>query len=356
MFHFFQNFLIFVTQETGNAPELLHDIFKMALNLGLLKINVLIHNGDAPMWSLYFYKPYLQSCHSIDVIKIETFSPENYTNELDMPFNSLFASSQLEFPKCPLFVSVFPFEPFVIIHNVNGSIIFTGLDITIVNEIAETLHLVPIYLLAKKRGIIYQNGTATGAVGMVINEVANMTIGNFALSLDRVRTMSYTKSYCQNALKFVFKNSGETTPLAKLMSPFQTIVWISVAFLLSISILIILLTKNLSLRQRHFIIGGQMNRTPILNMMNALIGNAISNPKMTHLQTFGVFARTLLLLWLLFWLVVRNSYQGSLYDSLQSQRAKSPFDTVENVRMSSANIYVSNVGSGFIPENFNRKR
>lgn len=155
------------------------------MDLGLLEVNVLIQDDDAPMWSLYFYKPFRRHCHSIDVVKIETFTPQNYTNTLGVQsFDSLFAERQFKFTNCPLYVSTMTFEPFVITQKGNGSIKFDGFDVTIVNEIAKTLRLVPVYILPpdrKKRGFIYPNGTANGAVGMVINGAANMTIGNYAV-------------------------------------------------------------------------------------------------------------------------------------------------------------------------------
>lgn len=359
-FHLTQSFLIVITQEIPNVQEFLHDIFKVPMSLGLLNVNILIENNDAPMWSLFFYKPYIRSCNSIDVIKIETFSPDNYTNELNVSYIDLFPSRQFKFNHCPLYVSTFSIDPFVIIRNLNGFTTFDGLDVIIVNEIAKTLNLVPIFMLApdkKNRGIIYPNGTATGAMKMVLDGTANLTVGSYALSLQRVNAMAYSKSYSQNSFIFAFKESVQlATPLARLMSPFQTNVWISITFLLIVSILVILLTKKLSMRQRHFIIGGQMNRTPILNMLNASIGNVIPNPMMTHGRSFGVFARTLSILWLFFWLIVRNTYQDSLYETLHSQRVKSPFDTIEKVKLSNVNIYIISTTIIFIPDAFNRAR
>lgn len=191
---------------------------------------------------------------------------------------------------------------------------------------------------------------------MVVDGDANMTIGTYALSLERVSVMSYSKSYSENKFILAYKESSQlATPLARLMSPFESYVWISIAFLLMISILVILLTKKLPLRQRHFIIGGKLNRTPILNMINTLIGNAVSNPRMTQRQYFSIFARTLCILWLFFWVVVRNSYVGSLYGTLQNQQVASPYDTVEKVRMSKAKIYITGTATNLL-EGFDDKR
>lgn len=184
-----------------------------------------------------------------------------------------------------------------------------------------------------------------------------MTIGTYALSIDRVSVMSFTRSYMQHAFVFAFAESAVfSTPIGQLLAPFQDSVWMLIALLLVISILFILLSKRLSAHRRHFIIGGRMNRTPVLNMLNALIGNVIPNRMMTQPTYFSTFSRTLTILWLLFWLIVRNAYEGSLYESLQSQRAKPLYDTVEEVRKSGAKINVISSAVGLIPDGFDRKK
>lgn len=161
----------------------------------------------------------------------------------------------------------------------------------------------------------------------------------------------------QHAFVFAFVlNTERLTSIQRLLEPFQDNLWILIGVLLIISTIIILLLKKLPERQRHFIIGGQVNRTPILNMWNVVIGNVIPNPRMVHIQYFGVFARTLCLLWIILWLVVRSSYESSLYEFLESQRIKSPFDTVEKVRLSNAKIHVTKNGVSFIPDVFDKKR
>lgn len=184
-----------------------------------------------------------------------------------------------------------------------------------------------------------------------------MTVAAYSPSLERVRVMAYTVSYSRNALLFAFIEKLQfATPLARLMAPFQSYVWICIAVLLAVSISVILLTRKLSARQRHFIIGGRVNRTPIMNMLNVLIGNVIANPIMNYGTYFGIFARSLFLLWIFFWLVVRNSYQGSMFDYLQNQRGTSLYDTIDKVRLSNVHINVVSTGVSLIPESLNKKR
>lgn len=143
------------------------------MNFGLLGVNVLMNDENMPEWSLYYYKPYTQNCYSFEIIKTVTFSPDNCTNAMNSTYDDLFSSRQIEFPNCLLIISTFAIEPFVILRKAtDGSITYDGIDIKIVNEITKTLNLRPIYVQApdgKKRGVIYKNGTATGAIKMVKN-------------------------------------------------------------------------------------------------------------------------------------------------------------------------------------------
>lgn len=108
--------------------------------------------------------------HSIR-IQIETFSPKNYTKELNVFSFNLYPQRQFKFPECKLNIATYAVEPFVIIENLtNGTVTFRGVDVIIATEIARKLNLTPIYMQApdtEKRGIIFPNGTATGSIKLV---------------------------------------------------------------------------------------------------------------------------------------------------------------------------------------------
>lgn len=99
-----------------------------------------------------------------------------------------------------------------------------------------------------------------------------------------------------------------------------------------------------------------MNRTPIMNMLNVLIGNVIANRNINYGSYIGVFARSLFLLWIFFWLVVRNSYQGSMFDFLQNQREESLYDTTEKVRLSNVPINIVSTALSLFPDDFDKAR
>lgn len=153
--------------------ELLHDLFAITLNVGLVNVNILIENENTAIWSLHFYLPYIQNCHSFTVLQLDSYSPQNYTHHLNTSFRNLFPPKMLKLANCPLYVATFPFPPFVIVQQPigdNDQTKYNGIDVILVNHISKTLNLMPKYIQSSdvnKRGIIYKNGSATGAFGMV---------------------------------------------------------------------------------------------------------------------------------------------------------------------------------------------
>lgn len=172
-FHLDQEFLIVVTKSTQNTTKTLHDIFSIILNVGLFNVNVLIENKQKTLWSLHFYRPYAHDCYGFTVSEIGTFLPQNYSNLLNISVKNVFPSKKFKFHGCPLYVATFSFPPFVIVQqpsNESDQLIYDGIDIILVNHISKTLNLIPKYIQsadADKRGMIFKNGTATGAIGMV---------------------------------------------------------------------------------------------------------------------------------------------------------------------------------------------
>lgn len=171
----------------------------------------------------------------------------------------------------------------------------------------------------------------------------NLTIGGYVLSQERSRIFSGSNPYLQASFGFCFKQSDAYLPLRRLTAPFRILIWRIICVLLLLSMAIILLTKKLSPKWRHFIISGRINRDPILKMWTAVLGNPI-----TFKPNFGNFARTLTLLWILLWLIIRSSYQGALYTYLQSHRMSSPYDTLEKIQASDCKIITSLSGFYFL--------
>lgn len=138
----------------------------------------------------------------------------------------------------------------------------------------------------------------------------------------------------------VLPSEDISTALERLLAPFSPILWHSIGVCIGLAMIIISFTKKLTRRRRHFIIGGYLNSTPILNMWNVFLGGSIGNPRFGRARYLSTFARSLLVIWLISCLVLRGSYQGALYDFLQRERLSSPYDTTTKINESDCNLIV----------------
>lgn len=172
-FHLDQKFLIVLTKSAKDTTATLHNIFSIISDVGLFNVNVLIENQQKAFWSLHFYRPYARDCYGFTVVEIDRFLPQNYTNPFKQPEKKIFPSKVFKFRECPLYVATFPMPPFVIIENSTNEtdqFSYDGIDIILVNHISRTLNLKPKYIQsseANQRGMVFSNGTATGAFGLV---------------------------------------------------------------------------------------------------------------------------------------------------------------------------------------------
>lgn len=176
----------------------------------------------------------------------------------------------------------------------------------------------------------------------VLDGEANLTIGGMMLTKERSIFLAPSNPVLLASITFVFKeNDAYVLSITRLLSPFQSNVWFAIGGIIIITMIITLLTKKIVTNWRHFLIGGRLNRNPILNMWSVILGNPISNPRMRVKRFFGTFARTLAILWIILWLIIRNSYQSGLYKHLQGHRFISNYDTVEKVQNSNCKIIVA---------------
>lgn len=167
-----------------------------------------------------------------------------------------------------------------------------------------------------------------------------------------------TIPYLQGNAHFAYQIHDEfESPLSRLLAPFSTPLWIFLAVFVATSMLIVLLTKHLPAQKRHFLIGGRLNRTPVFNMVHLMLDGSISNRYMlTQLRYFGTFSRSLTMIWILGFLIIRSAYQSSLYTYLQDQKLPSPYDTVAKVNISGVVINSAPEPYGILSQLFNPKR
>lgn len=160
-------YLVVITSDVG--PQTINEIFDLAWKLQMVNFYVLMKTNESN-WSLFTYIPYQHGCQTVIPRIMETFTPENYTEQLKVPFSELYFTKISNLNGCTVRVAVVQVEPYVITNYNETHSTFDGIDVRIVREVAKSMNFNPEFLIpkdGKARGIIYDNGTATGAVKMV---------------------------------------------------------------------------------------------------------------------------------------------------------------------------------------------
>lgn len=176
------------------------------------------------------------------------------------------------------------------------------------------------------------------------------------MSDERYLLFTPSNPYIQASMGFCYTEHFTYLSFTGLTAPFAQSVWIAISVLLLLTSVVILLTRKLNQKLRHFFIGGRRNRTPILNVWTSLLGNCIGNSRITHGYNYGTFARTLIILWIILWFVIRSCYQGALYTNLQTQQLTSPYDTIVKIRESNCKIISTPSGYHILKSYFKRDR
>jgi hypothetical protein len=295
-----------------NAKELeVHQIFQIFWDLYIRNVNLIRWIGQSLTVETFFpFTPtYCNKTHPVKVADYEngTFSlkPAEY-----------FPKKFQTFHNCTISMTSFTaLSPSVLKREYsNGSFELYGRDIEMLKTLSHELNFYAnnTYLHAfGSWGVLYSNLTVTGGLGMAQRRSTDFVFGNLNLKYDRVDILDFCFGYYLEILVFVIPRGRPHNPFHKLLRPFHKIVWICILMVIAACITVILIISFLPKKFKRFVYGEKVT-TPLLNVIIAMYGGA-----QTILPKFN-FARSLLMMFLLFCLVLRSLYQGSLFKFLQA--------------------------------------
>lgn len=202
-----------------------------------------------------------------------------------------------------------------------------GFDMELLRGLSSTINFkAEIKLLETPEpwGMVYENGTATGALSELREKNAEIGLGDYFLKANRLRILDSSVPYHSFPLVFVIPPGEPVSDFKKLVQPFQKIVWILLILTFVIGLLVVLIV-NLRLERVKAFLYGTGIKHPVDNMIAVIFG--VSQSKLPRRN----FARFLLMMFLIFCLVQRSIYQGSLFIFLQSEGLEKEVQTVEEM-------------------------
>lgn len=161
-------------------------------------------------------------------------------------------------------------------------------------------------------------------MAMVINNEAEFTLGMYSITHHRSQFMTNSEQYYSVPFILIVPPGRPFTSLEKLFKPFQLGVWFLLLLAFVTGSLVMTVIKFQSATVRDFVFGAK-NNSPYLNMLNIFVGGSM------HLLPGRNFARSLLMMFVLFSLVKRTLYQGALFKFLQADDRNKEVQSIDEL-------------------------
>lgn len=237
--------------------------------------------------------------------------------------------------QCPIKCGTFKLDPAIIVkHGTNGSVHLSGFDVDIFSELMQSVNAaVKFTVYPIDTGKIYPNGTATGLLGHTMNGDVDSSLRSWSLQLDRRMVLSETISYFSDTLIIIMPPPMPLNPLLKFIRPLKLEVWCALGAIVFIACVVIWLMRFIPKVYYQRIIGKEM-RDKFLNILIGFIGSSQNTLPEKN------FPRFLLMKFLMFCLVVRSLYLGSLFGMLKTEIRSREFTSIHDFFDADYNFYV----------------
>lgn len=299
-------------------------------------------------WKLFIHNVnvLLEEVYSVKLITFIPFKPTRCNDASPMvinefPIDASQWNSHEFFPRkfhnmfnCSITIATFENAPGVMKDPNNDNIY--GIDIDLMDNVAKLMNFslnLDYQAELDGRGYVMENGSCTGATKKVIDGDAQMTMGLYAFTPAKNKFLSSSKPYLEIPFVVIIPRGAVLPPLVKLFYPFDLHAWYSLlaVFLFGIVVIIIVKYQSPSIQNMVF---GRNNKNPLFNMVIIVLGGSQSNIPQRN------FARFLLMCFMLFCLVLRSLYQGSLFGILQSERRLSEPSTIDELIAKGFDFYI----------------
>jgi hypothetical protein len=311
--------------------------FELFWKLQIFNVNFLYQN--ASLVEVETFMPFtFKKCGNTESKVINSYENETWKNGIE----NFFPSKLKDLNNCSLTIGINQNRPYVIMQYItNKTYNLVGREVKIVEELSRSLNFHVKFKL-NVGGILYENGTATGSIGDLLNKSVDFIIADYSLKLLRLKFMEASSSYYSSQIGFVFSPRPKFSQLENLYRPLDSYVWLSVLTTFSVGVIVILSVRFYFVKAQQLILGENIN-TPLLNMMIAVFGGSQTKEPKNN------FARVILMLFIMFCLILRTLYQSSLFRFLQLLEQKD-FQTIDELIDNKYKIFTSAANYDLFPK------
>lgn len=163
--------LAVITVKANDSESMLQQMYQIAWKCGLLDFNVLLPHATKSIWLLVTYFPFRNDCFALETQHLAAFNYSNCAAHMNITFDRLYAVKNRNFNRCPIVVATYHVQPYVLIRNEisSGRVrpVFDGIEVAVMDTIAQAINATVIYVDVGARGDVYDNGTVMGSVEWV---------------------------------------------------------------------------------------------------------------------------------------------------------------------------------------------
>jgi hypothetical protein len=306
---------IFVMEEVSDSEA---EIFFAALwKKFIYNANILTRSSNQVV--LKTFLPFnANNCNDMRPIIINRFNLEDKVWEKFGNFENFFPKKFNNFYNCSLSAVTTEYAPAVMLkkRHSNGTYELRGSDIELVNGLKSVLNFylnltfLPEY---GSWGIIYTNGSSSGAKGMVKENQFDFTFAFYYIITNPLSYVSISEAYFITPIAIIVPSEIAKSSIQKLFMPFSVQLWVASSLALLTGLVVITLIEFRFKKLKHLIIGSNI-RAPFMEFAVGIFGGS------SHVLPHRNFARYLLAMFLIFCLVLRSVYQSELFRIMKEDK------------------------------------
>ena len=307
-FYLFRGFYLIVSIN-GEIPEL-QRIFELMWKLQIFNVNFMFEDESEKVVVKSFMPFDSQNCNNMAPVIINTFEGREFTKGV----SEFYPEKMKKLYNCPLrFATSNNAEPYIFAKLLpNGSYSLRGRDYNLMKTLSESLNFKIDLVFVGDEGFLLENGTAKGPFHMLLKGKADVIIADYWLKVNRLKFIDYTKSYINQQIAFVIPPGKALNSFEKFIKPLDFYTWIFLLIFIALAVIVIKMVYKSSKKVQNVVFGEGV-QNPNLNLVIAIFGGNIRP------EPRNSFARFILMLFLIFCLIMRSLYQGSLFRFIQSK-------------------------------------
>ncbi|XP_073831804.1 uncharacterized protein [Musca autumnalis] len=310
----------------------LHTSFQVSLDAGISHANVIVYAGLNSIL-LFLVQPFSEFHCMANV----PFINNRFINGL-WSHRGFYVSKVSNLHGCPLVCATWEDMPyFEVVSNEAGSKpSFRGLEGHLLEYLAERMNFTVTIRWMNDDEINRTLYDERGMLHELFSTGTDLVIGAFHYKPTSFYD-TYTPSTTYYLSTFYYVISAKTqpyTPFVKLLLPFRQEIWLLLIFILVIGYAVIFYVTQIDRQIKHLVLG-RRRQPAVYNMLIISLGGPVAtDPRVP-------FSRFLLIVWLWASFVLRNVYQGFMFNFLRHDMHKPPPTSIQQLKEQNYTLLMS---------------